>query len=70
MKKMGLRARINQNCRDCIYDQVGGNGTWKQQVKACTSLDCAFYPIRPLPQIGKKSGMKLETGAKRGDTHE
>ena len=43
---MSLRRRINQNCRDCIYDEMA-MGTWRQQVTLCTVNSCAFHEIRP-----------------------
>lgn len=43
---MSLRRRINQNCRDCIYDEMA-MGTWRQQVTLCTVNSCAFHKIRP-----------------------
>ena len=43
---MSLRRRINQNCRDCIYDEMA-MGTWRQQMTLCTVNSCAFHEIRP-----------------------
>ena len=45
-----LRAAINDKCRECIYDSIGGAGTWREQVTACTSRACPLYPVRPLTQ--------------------
>jgi hypothetical protein len=45
-RKIGLRAAINRLCRQCLYDPHAA-GTWRQQVEACTSSDCALYPVRP-----------------------
>ena len=44
---MSLRAPINAFCRHCIYDAVGGRGTWRQQVEACTAKHCPLFPVRP-----------------------
>jgi len=41
--------RINENCRFCIYDKHA-EGTWREQIEACTSTDCALYPIRPVSE--------------------
>ena len=41
-----LRKRINQNCKDCIYDRHAP-GTWRQQVTLCSVKSCAFYDVRP-----------------------
>lgn len=45
--KPGMRGRVNAKCIECIYDDVGGNGSWRQQVEACTSESCPLYAIRP-----------------------
>jgi hypothetical protein len=44
----GLRARINEKCRDCVYDEAN-RGTWREQVYFCTVTDCALWDIRPMP---------------------
>ena len=44
---MSLRAAINAMCKSCIYDAVGGRGTWRQQVEACTAPHCPLYAVRP-----------------------
>lgn len=51
---MSLRKAINQFCRECIFDPLGGSGTWRQQVEACTAHNCPIYSVRPLP-IGSSS---------------
>lgn len=43
-----LRQCINLFCRECIYDARGGEGTWRQQVQACTSYKCPLYEVRPI----------------------
>ena len=45
-KKKELWAAINAKCKECIYDPAPGNGTWRQQVEACTSTECPLYHIR------------------------
>ena len=47
-KVASLRGCINRFCRECIYDQAGGTGTWRQQVEACTSYKCPLYQVRPI----------------------
>ena len=42
-----LRSAIDAFCKSCIYDAVGGKGSWRQQVEACTSYRCPLYPVRP-----------------------
>ena len=44
---MSLRAAINAMCKACIYDPIGGRGTWRQQVEACTAPHCPLYAVRP-----------------------
>lgn len=46
---MSLRKAINLKCRECIYDPMA-EGTWRQQISACTSPDCPLYPHRPTSQ--------------------
>lgn len=47
-ERPGLRASINAMCKGCIYDPIGGKGTWRQQVEACTAKQCPLYPVRPV----------------------
>ena len=47
-KRASLRGCINAMCKSCIYDPIGGNGTWRQQVEACTATHCPLYPVRPM----------------------
>ena len=42
------RKAIDDMCRSCIYDPIGGRGTWRQQVEACTARRCPLYPVRPV----------------------
>lgn len=44
---MSLRAAIDAKCRECIYDPLGGQGNWRQQVDKCTSYSCPLYRVRP-----------------------
>jgi hypothetical protein len=50
-----LRAAVNGFCRECIYDPTGGDGSWRQQVGACTSVRCPLYLVRPLPRVTNRS---------------
>lgn len=52
-EKPGMRGKINAKCTECIYDPLGGNGAWRQQVEACTSYDCPLYSVRPTSRAGK-----------------
>lgn len=47
-----MRKAINDFCKGCIYDPIGGNGTWRQQVEACTSRKCPLFPVRPVSTAG------------------
>ena len=49
-----MRKAINEKCKECIYDPMPGNGTWRQQVEACTSKSCPLYEFRPKSE-GKSS---------------
>ena len=44
-KKAGMRKRINDNCKECIYDEMD-EGTWRMQVSRCTIKRCQFWDIR------------------------
>lgn len=37
---------IAAKCRDCIHDPCE-SGTWREQVRNCTSNDCALWEHRP-----------------------
>ena len=43
---MTRQQAINAKCKDCIYDPLD-RGTWRQQVEACTFIDCPLYEYRP-----------------------
>ena len=47
-KRPSMRDAINKKCKDCIYDDLSGLGTWRQQTEGCTSTDCPLYLLRPL----------------------
>lgn len=61
-----LRERINEKCKDCIYDPYG-KGTWVAQVAQCTSASCPLFDVRPL-QFGKVAG--VEPGKPKADAKE
>lgn len=44
---MSLRKAIDEKCKDCIYDPKSGLGQWRQQVQACTAVDCPLWTVRP-----------------------
>lgn len=47
------RTAVNAHCKACIYDEgdVNAKGSWRQQVAACKSTECALYSVRPFPKI-------------------
>lgn len=47
--KSSRKLAIEQHCKACIYDPVGGTGSWRQQAANCTSKNCALWPFRPTP---------------------
>ena len=53
VKRPSMRKTINDMCKLCIYDPVGGEGTWRQQVQACTSHECPLFDLRPISQPKK-----------------
>ena len=52
-QKPGRSGRVSAKCVECIYAEVGGAGTWRQQVEACTSSACPLWDIRPLSSSEK-----------------
>ena len=46
--KPGMRGKVNAKCVECIYDDLGGNGTWRKQTEACVAVECPLWPIRPV----------------------
>ena len=49
---MGMRAAINEKCKDCIYDELQP-GTWRKQVANCKDSECPIYVYRPLDSVTK-----------------
>ena len=47
-KRISLRSAIDKMCRACIYDSIGGNGTWRQQTEGCGDTSCPLHEARPL----------------------
>jgi hypothetical protein len=54
-RKPSMRASINRMCKACIYDPVGGSGTWRAQVEACTLRNCPLWELRPISQPEKET---------------
>ncbi len=44
--RAGFRARINENCKQCLYDPTQA-GTWRKQVENCPCFECPLYEVRP-----------------------
>jgi hypothetical protein len=63
---MSLRKAINDKCRECIYCPITGNGSWRQQVAACTSKKCALYPVRPKPANDITKGLNAPENPELG----
>jgi hypothetical protein len=61
---MSLRKAINAKCKECIYDPLGGTGTWKKQVVECTSKSCPLWPYRPTPRVTPSKGEIVESSAR------
>ena len=45
-KRLSMRTAIDLKCKDCIFDPLGGGGTWRQQVEACTVTECPLWLLR------------------------
>ncbi|AZI36526.1 hypothetical protein [Caenibius tardaugens] len=48
-QRTSLRAAINERCRECIVDPLS-RGSWREQVAACVSSNCALHAVRPVPR--------------------
>lgn len=60
MKRPSLRDAIDAKCKDCIYDS-NADGTWRDQVEACTSGNCPLYDVRPKSwQTVRNEALKAE----------
>jgi hypothetical protein len=67
--RLSMRDAINAKCKDCIYDPVS-RGTWREQVRECTSATCPLFPLRPLP-IGARKAEDLPVSPQsQPDEHE
>jgi hypothetical protein len=64
MATHSLRKSIDNMCKRCLYDPVGGTGPWRMQVQACTAYDCPLWPVRPRgkPRKAVFSASKADTG--------
>jgi hypothetical protein len=64
--QMSLRRAINDMCRSCIYDPHG-NGTFLQQIEACTAVACPLHRVRPKSR--KSAGINAKLPPKRSMPH-
>ena len=46
-----FRAKIDSNCKSCIYDPYAA-GTWRQQTTLCPVAGCSFHDVRPVTKSG------------------
>lgn len=59
-----FRKAINAKCKECIYDEMPGNGTWRQQVEACTATTCPLYELRPVSHSPKQLTLPFDSEPK------
>jgi hypothetical protein len=52
---MNLPAAVDAMCKACIFDR-DADGTWRQQVAACTARTCPLYQVRPA--VDRRSGVQ------------
>lgn len=58
---MSRKQAIDQYCKECIYDPKAiGEGTWRQQVEACTHTPCPLYTYRPKSYSEQDSLAKID----------
>jgi len=53
MPKNTRKQAIDQNCKECIYDEFG-EGNWRQQVTDCRVTTCSLWEWRPISKPRKK----------------
>jgi len=63
--RLSLRAAVDAKCRSCIYDPEEGNGTWREQVQACSSVNCPLHAVRPITVKAQKAGAEARGAAAR-----
>ena len=59
---------INSFCRGCIVDELSA-GTWREQVAACSAVNCPLYPFRPMPRSCQGTGELAALCAKLDETN-
>ena len=59
--RASLRNLVNAKCRECIYDPLS-RGTWREQVAACESANCALHQARPVPRDCMTAGRICPVG--------
>jgi len=57
VSKPGFKGKAYAKCIECIFDSNGGGGSWRQQVEACTSVNCPLYSVRPLSTANKEGDL-------------
>jgi len=62
-RRVSFRAAVNRMCKACIYDPIGGSGTWREQVRDCTSPGCPLYEVRPMPAKVSRAAIKADFSA-------
>ena len=45
---MSRKKAIDEYCKQCIFDEKAGMGTWRQQVEGCPMSDCPLFEYRPI----------------------
>jgi len=63
---MSLRKAIDAKCKECIYDPIGGPGSWRNQVGNCTAYSCPLYDVRPTPYASSSKGESLILARENG----
>lgn len=53
---MSRSSAIRDFCRHCLYDPIGGTGSWRHQTENCTKFDCSLYPFRPVTILTLREG--------------
>ena len=62
--RLSLRNAIDVKCKECVYDTYAP-GTWRDQVKNCSGVNCPLFAVRPLPRMERRAplnGHKIDVG--------
>jgi hypothetical protein len=69
-KRPSMRKAINEMCKACIYDPIGGRGTWRQQTEACPTISCPLWPLRPISRTEAQGDALVDDDEKNASSED